>query len=267
MAELETICRRVEPVVREAGEELRRIFRQRRARLLRPKEYADFQLSLDPQTEKLLKNRLARDYPRIPFRGEEKIVPGRAPKKYWLVDPVDGSSHLMRGIPIFTISLSLVVNGESVLGLVYNPVADMLWRAVQGGGSFLNNKKIHVSPQDTLAGSHLYVDFPERKYKTQKTFGESWAKKLRQIEGLAAAAANVESHRIASWALALVASGGFDAYVDFSGSTKPWDVSAGIIIVKEAGGQIYDMAADAGIKSVVATNGKIDKALLGVLIS
>lgn len=71
MTELETICRRVEPVVREAGQELRRIFIQRRAKLLRSKEYADLQLSLDPQTEKLLKNRLAKLYPRIPFRGEE----------------------------------------------------------------------------------------------------------------------------------------------------------------------------------------------------
>ncbi len=253
--------------MREAGQELRRIFIRRRAKVVRPKEYADLQLALDPQTEKLLKNRLAKLYPRIPFRGEEKIVPGRAPKKYWLVDPVDGSSHLMRGIPIFTISVSLVVNGTSVLGLIYNPVTDMLWRAARGGGSYLNNKKIHVSGQEALAGSHLYVDFPERKYKSQKTFGASWKQKFRLIEELTRTAANVESHRIASWALALVASGGFDAYVDFSGSTKPWDVSAGIIIVTEAGGQIYDMAADAGIKSVVATNGKMSNGNRNVLLS
>jgi fructose-1,6-bisphosphatase/inositol monophosphatase family enzyme len=115
-----------------------------------------------------------------------------------------------------------------------------------------------------LEESCLYVELPGKKYRQQNNFTAERVKGLQAVIKLLGSGARVENYRLA-WGLSLVANGGFEAYLDFSGTTKPWDICAGIVLVREAGGKIYYQKTQKGFVKVFGTNGKIDKELFNVL--
>ncbi len=249
----------------KAGQHLRQAFGKRYKVL---KKYGeDFATVHDLIAQKNIVQVIKANFPGHRIVTEEAKA-GKSKSDYeWVIDPLDGSAHFNAGIPIFCISIALRYKGEIVLGVVYNPVTRQKFYAVKGQGAFLNNKKIKVSRTKSLKKARVYIETPEIKFasqKTQKT--KDILDQLADINQLMTTCAGVESHRIGAWGLALVAMGAFDAYIDFSNSTKLWDVAAGCMLVREAGGQIYELPAPKrSFVRILGTNKLLDRELDDIL--
>lgn len=143
--------------------------------------------------------------------------------RVWVVDPIDGTKEFIEGVPQFAVSVGLVVHGQPVLGIVYNPAQDKFFRAARGRGALLNGQPIHVSTREQIEGAFLLVSRSEPKRKFQ-SFEE-----LCRLEPVGSIA----------YRLARVAEGHGDATLTFR-SLQEWDVCAGALIVEEAGGIVMD---------------------------
>ena len=177
----------------------------------------------------------------------------------WQVDPLDGTVNFAHGFPVFSVSLGLLHDGVPVVGVVYNPMSDELFSAVKGGGAHLNGRLIRVSRTPSLDRALLNTGFPyDRRTSAENNF-DAFLRFQR---------ASQEVRRVGSAALDLcmVACGRMDGYWELK--IKPHDISAGIIIVREAGGRVTDYASgDAMIahNRIVASNGLIHSEMLAVL--
>ncbi len=179
----------------------------------------------------------------------------------WQVDPLDGTVNFAHGFPVFSVSIGLLRAGVPVLGVVYNPMSDEMFSAVAGSGAHLNNKRITVSRTTSLDRALLNTGFPyDRRTSPDNNF-DAFLRFQR---------ASQEVRRVGSAALDLcaVACGRMDGYWEMK--IKPHDISAGIIIVREAGGLITDYAGGDNMlaaRQVVASNGLIHTEMLSVLNS
>lgn len=177
-------------------------------------------------------------------------------RRVWVVDPIDGTKEFIAGVPQFTVSIALVVESQPVLGVVYNPVEEKLFRAMRGEGATLNNLPLQVSVRKDLRGSLLLVSRSEPRRKFQP-FAE-----LCRLESVGSIA----------YRLALVAGGDGDGTLTFR-SVHEWDVCAGVLIVEEAGGLVLDGGGkclvfnqkDTVCRGVVASNGILARTLQGML--
>jgi myo-inositol-1(or 4)-monophosphatase len=177
----------------------------------------------------------------------------------WQVDPLDGTVNFAHGFPAFSVSMGLLRDGVPVLGIVFDPMRDELFSAVQGGGARLNNKPIRVSSTAPLARALLNTGFPyDRRTSPDNNFDAF----------LRFQVASQEVRRIGSAALDLcmVACGRMDGYWEMK--IKPHDISAGIVIVREAGGVITDYAGGDDmltVNQIIASNGQIHDEMLAIL--
>lgn len=172
-----------------------------------------------------------------------------------IIDPIDGTTNFVNGVPHTAISVGVYKDKKPYIGIVYNPILDELYTAKVGYGAFLNGKKIKVSNEDDLIKSLLATGFPYSSAENSQDL-ESVVEKIKVI-----LPACQDLRRLGSAALdlCLVAKGVYEGYYEMN--LKPWDVSAGIIILSEAGGMVtniegneFDMFED---KYLLATNGKI----------
>ena len=147
--------------------------------------------------------------------------------RVWVVDPIDGTKEFIEGVPQFAVSIGFVVKGQPKLAVVYNPAQKLFYRAVAGGGAYLNDRPIHVTSQQEMQGALLLVSRSEPQRKFQ-VFAE--ACRLQPIGSIA-------------FRLAKVAGGEGDGTLTFR-SLHEWDVCAGVLIVEEAGGLVTDGAGD-----------------------
>lgn len=176
--------------------------------------------------------------------------------RVWVVDPIDGTKEFIAGVPQFAVSIALVVDTQPVLGVVYNPVEEKLFRAMRGQGATLSNHPLQVSVRTDLRDSLLLVSRSEPRRKFQ-----SFADLCR-----------LESVGSIAYRLALVAGGGGDGTLTFR-SVHEWDVCAGVLIVEEAGGVVLDGEGkglvfnqrDTVRRGVVASNGILARTLQGML--
>lgn len=176
--------------------------------------------------------------------------------RVWVVDPIDGTKEFIEGVPQFAVSVGLVVDGQPVLGVVYNPAQDKFFRAVKGRGALLNGQPIHVSTREQMEGAFLLVSRSEPKQKFQ-SFVE-----LCRLEPVGSIA----------FRLACVAEGHGDGTLTFR-SVHEWDVCAGVMIVQEAGGVVMDGTGNGLVfnrlgrlrRGVVASNETLAKRLQGML--
>ncbi|TAJ83651.1 3'(2'),5'-bisphosphate nucleotidase CysQ [bacterium] len=176
--------------------------------------------------------------------------------RVWVVDPIDGTKEFIAGVPQFAVSVGLVMDGRPVLGVVYNPAEEKLYRAVKGCGAVLNDQPIHVSLRDEMKGAYLLVSRSEPKRKFQ-SFADLC--RLQSIGSIA-------------YRLAMVAAGEGDGTLTFR-SLREWDVCAGVLIVEEAGGVVVDGGGrglvfnqeDPLYRGIVASNGSLAQGLQGML--
>ena len=220
----------------------------------------DFVTAADRRAEETLYAELSKARPGYSFLGEEAGLREGADKSHrWIVDPLDGTMNFLHGIPHFAISVALEREGTLVAGLIYNPVSEDLFIAEKGKGAFMNDHRIRVAGRKHLADTVVACSLPHPNRKNLALDRKETALIQDQVAGL---------RRFGSAALDLawVAAGRLDGY--WERNIKAWDMAAGIILVREAGGYVCD--GDGGDDmfaqgSVVAGNETMQKELLRVL--
>lgn len=204
----------------------------------------------DKKSEKYIIDTISKAFPTHSFLAEEsgKSQNFHTDDIIWVVDPLDGTVNFAHNLPIFSVSIAAVKNSEILTGVVYHPILNELFVAEKGKGAFLNDKPISVSKNADLATSFLVTGFPYNPNTTHKKCICSFS----DFIGM-----GIPVRRLGSAALdlAYVANGRFDGFWEIK--LNPWDVAAGILLVREAGGKVtqYD-GTEAGIydESLVATN-------------
>ena len=205
----------------------------------------DFVTNADLKVEKIILEELEKARPTYSFISEEKgIKKNKDSKNTWIIDPIDGTVNFLHGVPHFAISIALKTNDEIVSGLIYDPIKDEMFFAEKNSGAFYNNQRIRVSNKNKIndclfaIGSHLKnrPDFPNRK------------------------------SGVAALDMAYVASGRYDGC--FLKNLNLWDVAAGIILIKEAGGLINEIDLDKIDEiNIIASNQDINHKFLENIIN
>lgn len=220
----------------------------------------DFVTAADTRTEKTLQYELSKARPAFGFIMEEAgVIKGEDPNRTWIIDPIDGTTNFIHGIPHFSISIALVEHGELVAGLVYNPVFDELFLAEKGQGATCNNRRLRVSSRDKLTDCVLATGIPHHGRGDHPSY-------LTQLTAVMSETAGVRRFGSAALDLAYVAAGRFDGF--WEEGLQSWDVAAGILLVREAGGYItgIDGKGDGtNGESVLATNPSLHRSLSNLL--
>ncbi|MBL8555436.1 MAG: inositol monophosphatase [Phenylobacterium sp.] len=188
----------------------------------------------DLRAEETVKSMLARARPAYGFLGEEGgLVPGSDPDHVWVVDPLDGTMNFVRGVPFFAVNIALAKAGDVLAGVTYVPMMDEMFWAERGGGAFLNGAPIRVAGTARLEDSVLAIGIPFAGKPRQAQFHHEIAQLTHRVASV---------RRLGAGAVdtAYVACGRFDAY--WEQSVSPWDMAAGAVLVREAGGVVTNTA-------------------------
>lgn len=221
----------------------------------------DFVSTADKKAEKILYTELLKARPSYGFLLEEGgAIPGSDDHR-WIIDPLDGTSNFLHGIPHFSISVGLQKGTEMIAGVVYDPIKDELFYAEKGGGAFLNEKRLRVSGRSQLSEALLATGIPFAAHSL--SMRQKFQKTLETIMPLVA---GVRRFGAASLDMAYVAAGRFEGY--WESPIQPWDIAAGIVIVREAGGAVSDLKGGEKMletESVLATNQTLHKKIQELL--
>jgi myo-inositol-1(or 4)-monophosphatase len=221
----------------KAGRGLKRDFGEVENLQVSIKGPGDFVTAADKRAEKTLFEELSRARPGYSFIMEEAgFIEGSDKTHTWHIDPLDGTTNFLHGLPIFAISIGLERDGQLVAGLVYNPATDDLYIAERGQGAYLNNTRLRVAARRDLADALITCGIPPLNRAAEHArFQSELAEVMRR-------AGNVRRLGSAALDMCFVAAGRCDAY--WERGIKTWDMAAGIVLVREAGGFISD--ADGG---------------------
>ncbi len=239
---------------KEAGEILKENFPK--ANPIAFKEGGSWVTEIDKLSERKIISIIKESFPDHSINAEESGLSGGPSKYTWVVDPLDGTTNFATKIPFFSISIALAEDNILKLGVVYDPIHDEIFTTEREKNPRLNDVPITVSKTENFKGSMIGYSRPSH---SKKEFIDIFPKVEKRARG---------PRILGSTALQLcyVASGRFDA--DISLSQRPWDISAGALIVKEAGGKVTDLSGeDWGLEigNIVASNGKIHDELLAIL--
>jgi myo-inositol-1(or 4)-monophosphatase len=227
---------------------------------VREKGRADLVTEADIASQELVRSTLRESFPDHSLMSEEDPIGGAAatPTEYrWILDPLDGTTNYVHGVPHFAVSLALERRGELLVGAVYDPMADECFIAVRGGGAFLNGKPIRTSGIAKLSEALVAVGFPtvvQRDSPDLLLFNEA-VMRCQAMRRTGSAALN----------MAYVAAGRFDA--SWACGTKLWDVAAGILLIREAQGAVTSLATVAGVLGEVPTMAAASDPLLSELLA
>jgi myo-inositol-1(or 4)-monophosphatase len=245
---------------RKAGRGLTRDFGEVERLQVSTKGPSDFVSDADRRAEERIYEVLQEARPTWGFLGEEGgEIKGKDKQHRWIVDPLDGTTNFLHGMPHFAVSIGLERDGEMVAGLVYNPISDDMFTAEKGKGAFLNDKRLRVAARRRLSDSVIVNGMPHLGRGDHALFLREVATMMRKVAGL---------RRMGAAALDLcwVAAGRLDGY--WEAGLSPWDMAAGLLIVREAGGITRDTMGGTAIfdtGSVVAGNDLIVGQILKVL--
>lgn len=216
---------------------------------------ADFVSSADIKAEKIVRRELEKARPDFGFLMEESgAVEGADKDHRWIVDPLDGTTNFLHGLPHFAVSIALEERGESVAGVIYDPVKDEIFWAEKGAGAFLGDRRMRVSGRRRLADSLLATGIPFLGHDE----GEGHTVFLAQLKAAMAQTSGVRRWGAAALDLAYVAAGRYDGF--WERGLNPWDVAAGVILVREAGGyvsQIDNRAHKLDSPTILAANDRL----------
>ncbi|NOX86429.1 MAG: inositol monophosphatase [Chlorobi bacterium] len=198
---------------------------------IRFKGLHDLVTYVDKESEKRIIDELSKILPEAGFIAEEEQQLERAERFNWIVDPLDGTTNFVHGIPLYSVSIALSDKDEIISGVIYEANRDECFTAWKNGGSYLNGKKIQVSSIETLNNSLLATGFPYYDYSLMSPYLGLFEDLMKTTQGI---------RRLGSAAvdLAYVACGRFEAFYEYG--LHPWDVAAGTLIVDEAGGKVSD---------------------------
>ena len=250
----------MEGAARKAARSLLRDFGEVENLQVSKKGPADFVSAADLKAEQVLKAELARARPSFGFLMEESgDTPAADGHSRWIVDPLDGTTNFLHGIPHFAISIALEQNGELIAGVVYEPTRDEMYWAERGIGAFVNYRRLRVSSRQDLKEAVLGTGIPHLGRPRSGAFSA-------ELSTLMPLVAGVRRFGTASLDLAYVASGRFDGF--WEQDLQPWDIAAGILIVREAGGLVTDLNGGEKVLEtgkILATNDPLQRPMLKVL--
>ncbi len=218
---------------RKAGRSLARDFGEVEHLQVSVKGPANFVSAADHRAENIIYEELSRARHGYCFLMEERgLVEGPDKTHTWIVDPLDGTTNFLHGIPLFAVSIALERDGELVAGLIYNPASGDLYTAERGKGAFLNdNRRLRVAGRPDLENAVIVTGIPHRGKPGHEQH-------LAELSAVMHDSAGVRRTGSACIDLAWVAQGRFDGY--WERNIQPWDMAAGIVIMREAGGLVSD---------------------------
>lgn len=244
----------------KAGKSLARDFGEVQNLQVSLKGPGDYVSQADRKAEKLVREELLKARPTYGFLGEEsEEIVGTDGAHRWIVDPLDGTTNFLHGIPAFAVSIALERNGEIVAAVVLNPATDELFTAERGGGAFVNDRRLRVAARKNLSDAVIGCGMPHLGRGNHGKF----LIELRHVMGEVAGMRRLGS---ASLDLAYVAAGRFDGF--WERDLSPWDVAAGILLIREAGGYATDLDGGNAVfdtGTIIAGNEYIHKALRDVV--
>ena len=220
----------------------------------------DFVSSSDKKTEKILIDELRKAHPEYGIVTEESgIINKSNNKNRWIIDPIDGTLNFLNGIPQFAISIGYEENYEIKCGIIFNPITNEMFFAEKGNGAFLNNSRIRVSNKKKIEDALLVTGGPKQSSKIKEKIFQEYVDISKKVS-------NVRKFGSAALDMAYVASGRFDGF--WQRELNYWDIAAGVIIIKEAGGFINFFEEDKQNplkKNIIASNSNIHEKLKGLI--
>jgi len=245
---------------RKAGRSLIRDFGEVEHLQVSIKGPANFVSAADHKAEDIIFRELSKARPGYGFLMEERGEVAGADKTHrWIVDPLDGTTNFLHSNPMFAISIGLEREGQLIAGVIYNPASDELLTAEKGKGAYMNDRRLRVAARKSLADCLVTTGIPHRGRDNHPRF-------LKEMSVLMQEVAGIRRSGSAALDLAFVAAGRFDAY--WERNLKPWDLAAGIVIVREAGGSVSDLAGkDKFLENgdILAANMTLHKAFGAIL--
>ena len=214
---------------------------------------------VDIASERLIREAIATQYPRHQVLAEEGGLAESRSEYRWVIDPLDGTTNFAHGYPVFCVSIALEYQGETILGVVYDPMRDELFTAERGGGAALNQRPIRVSSTDSMMQSILSTGFPYDIRTSTLTNLDHWANFAMNAQALRRDGA-------AALDLCYIACGRFDGFWELN--LSPWDMAAGGLIVTEAGGRVTDFSGgEFSIykPEIIASNGLIHDRMVEII--
>ncbi|GAA4333795.1 inositol monophosphatase family protein [Mucilaginibacter gynuensis] len=256
---MEQIVKQVVELSKQVGEFIRQERKTFSADKIEYKGLNDLVSYVDKTAEQKIVAGLEAILPEAGFITEEKTSTKVSERYNWIIDPLDGTTNFIHGLPVFSISIALKEYDELVAGIIYEVNMDECFYAWKGAPAYLNGVEIKVSNTPTLEKSLLATGFPYYDFGKQDIYIELFADLMRNCHGL---------RRLGSAAvdLAYTACGRFEAFYEYN--LNAWDVAAGIVIVKQAGGTVVNFkGGDECIETreLLATNGKITEDMLGYI--
>jgi myo-inositol-1(or 4)-monophosphatase len=195
----------------------------------------DFVSAADHRSEEIIFTELSTARPDYAFLMEERGSGGKSDAEYrWIVDPLDGTTNFLHGIPHWNITIALEHKGEIIAGVIHDPVRHETFRAEKGLGAFMKNKRLRVSGRTSLEQAVIFTGAPRRAREQQDLF-------MREYEAVQTVCPGMRRFGSAALDLAYVAAGRCEAF--WERNLNPWDVAAGTIIIKEAGGLVADISS------------------------
>lgn len=219
----------------------------------------DLVTEVDRESERLIVELLLKRFPDHAILAEEGSYPDIPSGLRWIIDPLDGTTNYAHGFPWFCVSIGLEAAGELVAGVVFNPFYDELFTATKGGGAYLNGARLQVSSRAPLRDTLLATGFPYDSATDPANNFDNFIAFQKAARGIRRAGA-------AALDLASVAAGRLDGFWELK--LKPWDVAAGILLVREAGGTVSDFdGAPVSLSGgrIVASNGRIQAEMVAKL--
>ena len=222
--------------VRKAARGVQRDYGEVSSLQISVKGPADFVTNSDKKAEKILREELGKARPAYGFLGEEEAeTKGSDSDHRFIIDPIDGTFNFMHALPLFAITIALERKGEIVAGVTYNPITDELFHTEKGTGAFLNNKRMRVGARREISEALLFCGLPNRADKNHELQRHELAVMQTKVAGL---------RSIGSTALDMcyTAMGRFDG--GWCHGLKPWDMAAGILFIREAGGFVHGLVGE-----------------------
>ena len=221
---------------------------------------ADFVSAADRRAEEVIRAELHRARPTYGFLMEESgETVGEDSQHRWIVDPLDGTTNFLHGIPHFAISIALERQGKLHAAVIYEPIADALFTAERGGGAFLNDRRLRVATRSNLADCVIATGMPFKAHGDHPRY-------MKELSSIMPEVAGIRRFGAAALDLAWVAAGRFDGF--WERGLSPWDMAAGILLIREAGGFVSDLQGGEAMLNggdIVGGNESIHRQLLAHL--
>lgn len=255
----ELLCSKVIAIARLTGNFIRKESMNFDAAAVEMKGLNDLVSYVDKNAEKQLVRNLVKLIPDAGFITEEETINTTGKVFNWIIDPLDGTTNFIHGLPTYAISIALYEEGQPVIGVVYEINRGEMFSTYKGGAAYLNNKEISVSKRPSLSETLIATGFPYYQFDKQEAYMRLLSEMMRSCHGL---------RRIGSAAtdLAYVACGRFDGFFEYN--LNSWDVAAGAYLVQQAGGHILNFSGGGEFiqqREILATNGAIDAEMLAIM--